>query len=355
MSHLKPLTSLRFLFALMVFVSHLDFLKTSSNEFLRNLYNDVLIHGYIGVSFFFILSGFILTHVYRNKLNTNRLENKKYFIARIARVYPLHFATFIVAIPLMFWGQDFNGKGLLLGLSNLTLTQAYLPIKELYFSFNGPSWSISCEMFFYLSFPFLLRLFNKRKYLKYGISILVVLLILVLPQLIDKELHHGLFYINPLFRLVDFILGIVLYDVYVMLSKKTFTLDFSSLEFIAIGLFVLFFSFRESVTETYLYSSYYWIPMLGIILIFAFQNGFLSRILSHRFAIWLGEISFGFYMVHHLVLRYFTLGNGRFELLTNDVVIIFTLLTISILGAFLSHNYFETPLNRWIRKWWIVS
>ncbi|AGC77698.1 peptidoglycan/LPS O-acetylase OafA/YrhL [Nonlabens dokdonensis] len=352
MSHLKPLTSLRFLFALMVFVSHLNFLKISSNEFLKDLYNQVLIHGYIGVSFFFILSGFILTHVYRDKINTNKKENKKYFLARLARVYPLHFATFIIAIPLMFWGQEINGKGILLGLSNVSLTQAYLPIKEFFFSFNGPSWSISCELFFYLCFPFLLKFLSRKKLLKYIISLLLIVAIIVLPLFIDKELHHGLFYINPIFRLVDFILGIILYDLYVLSLKRKKQVNFAWLEFLAIGVFILFFSFRNSVMETYLYSSYYWIPMIGIIYVFAFQQGVLSRLLSYRLAIWLGEISFGFYMVHHLVLRYFTLGNGRFNIFSNDLTIIILLLFLSILGAFISHKYFEIPMNKWIRNKW---
>ncbi|WP_213523709.1 acyltransferase [Nonlabens sp.] len=350
--HLKPLTSLRFLFALMVFVSHLDFLRTSDYHWLRTTYQDILVEGYIGVSFFFILSGFILTHAYHSKINTSNPENKKFFIARIARIYPLHFVTFLIAVPLMFWGQEIDGKGWLLGLSNSTLTQSYVPIKELYFSFNGPSWSISCEFFFYLCFPFLLRFFDKIGQFKYYLTGVLVLAILILPDFIDQQWHHGLFYINPLFRVVDFILGIVLYDFYVHLKSKKVLINFTKLELFSIGVFMLFFSLRHSVSETALYSVFYWFPMMGIILVFAFQKGRLSKFLSHQYAIWLGEISFGFYMLHHLVLRYFTLGNGKLEWITNDYIIIGLLLCISMVAAGISHRYFEVPLNKLIRQKW---
>jgi peptidoglycan/LPS O-acetylase OafA/YrhL len=121
---------------------------------------------------------------------------------------------------------------------------------------------------------------------------------------------------------------------------------------LSIGVFMLFFSLRNRVSETALYSVFYWIPMMGMILIFAFQKGKVSEILSHKYAIWLGEISFGFYMLHHLVLRYFSLGNGKLEWVTNDYVIIGILLSVSIIGAGISHRYFEVPLNRMIRHKW---
>jgi peptidoglycan/LPS O-acetylase OafA/YrhL len=228
--HLKPLTSLRFLFALMVFVSHLDFLKRSNYDWLRTTYQNILVEGYIGVSFFFILSGFILTHVYRSQIDGSRKENKKFFIARFARIYPLHFATFLIAVPLMFWGQEIDLRGCLIGLSNATLTQSYVPIKELYFSFNGPSWSVSCEVFFYLCFPFLLGFFNKIGKLKYYLTAVSALAILILPHFIAIQWQHGLFYINQIFRVVDFILGMVLYDLYVQLKNKKALINFTRLE-----------------------------------------------------------------------------------------------------------------------------
>lgn len=348
--HLKPLTSLRFLFALMVFVSHLNFLKNSNHIWLRDTYNTILSQGYIGVSFFFILSGFILTHVYRFKLDSNATARRSFFIARLARVYPLHLATFLIAIPLMFWGQEITIRGLLLGLSNVTLTQSFIPIKELYFSFNGPSWSISCEAFFYLCFPYLLILFNKLGKFKYYLTAILASIIIILTNYISPNLQHGLFYINPLFRIVDFILGIVIYDLYINLKNQKTLVDFTILEFLSIAIFVLFFSLRDSVTDTSLYSIFYWIPIMTIILIFAFQQGAISKILSHKYAIWLGEISFGFYMIHHLVMRYFILGNGKFELITNHYLIIILLFTVTVIAAAASHRYFETPLNRWIRN-----
>lgn len=68
---IKPLTSLRFIFAFMVFASHLGFLNKSESNVLHWVYDSVFHEGYIGVSFFFILSGFILAYNYQDGILKN--------------------------------------------------------------------------------------------------------------------------------------------------------------------------------------------------------------------------------------------------------------------------------------------
>ena len=97
---IKPLTSLRFVFALMVFASHLSFLEYSPNESIRNAYLSVFREGYIGVSFFFILSGFILAYNYGARILDSITDIGSFLKARFARIYPLHLLTMLMAIPL---------------------------------------------------------------------------------------------------------------------------------------------------------------------------------------------------------------------------------------------------------------
>ena len=153
---LPALTSLRFFFAMAVFCSHLGFLKDSKFEIVRNLYSAVFAEGFIGVSFFFILSGFILTYNYADqfRMQLNRMNWRAFIIARIARIYPLHIITLLISIPLL-WIQE-GGKGIqMIGIFvlQICLSQSLIPIQKVYFSFNAPSWSISDEFIFYLLLP----------------------------------------------------------------------------------------------------------------------------------------------------------------------------------------------------------
>ncbi|MFJ8257599.1 acyltransferase family protein [Peribacillus asahii] len=132
---LNTLTSFRFIAALMVFLFHSGIWKTYQL-------------GYTGVTFFFILSGFILAYNYSERfhvLDSSKL--KKFYIARFAKIYPLHFLTFFLAIPYYFI-VPLNHSPIMYvfqGITNITLIQSYLPVGNV--SFNGVSWSLSNELF----------------------------------------------------------------------------------------------------------------------------------------------------------------------------------------------------------------
>ena len=80
---INTLTSLRIFFALMVFGAHCYVLDTS---FDAHFFKE----GFVGVSFFFVLSGFIIAYNYQEKLLTKTTTKRTFWVARIARIYPLH-------------------------------------------------------------------------------------------------------------------------------------------------------------------------------------------------------------------------------------------------------------------------
>src|SRR5690606_718800 len=149
---LRALTTLRFLAALWVVLfsawPHLDvgFVPTAVTK------------GYLGVEVFFVLSGFILSHVYLESAGRGDGFSYRGFLwARIARVYPMHLVTLAGMIGL---GVAATVAGLtvsdsLLGWrslpAHLSLTHAWGLASSA--AFNHPSWSISAEWFAYLSFP----------------------------------------------------------------------------------------------------------------------------------------------------------------------------------------------------------
>lgn len=148
---IRPLTALRFFAAFwVVLYSYWPKLAGPSAPMLVQ-------KGYLGVELFFILSGFILCHVYLRGFGEGRFTYGSFLWNRLARVYPLHLATLAA----------FAGLGLVAGLAgigidphildwpslpaNLTLTHAWGLARTA--AFNHPSWSISAEWFAYLSFP----------------------------------------------------------------------------------------------------------------------------------------------------------------------------------------------------------
>jgi len=148
---IRPLTSLRFFAALWVIVfAFWENLAAPLTPFL-------VAKGYLGVELFFVLSGFILSHVYLETAGEGGFSYRGFLWARIARVYPLHLATLLgvmalgVAATVAGLGIDGNVLAWSALPANLAMVHAWglAPVA----GFNHPSWSISAEWFAYLSFP----------------------------------------------------------------------------------------------------------------------------------------------------------------------------------------------------------
>ena len=148
---LRALTGLRFLAALWVVLytawPHLDVSWVPV----------AVTRGYLGVEVFFVLSGFILSHVYLEAAGQKRYSYGGFLWARIARVYPLHLVTLfgMVALGIAGTAAGLSIDGSLTDWralpAHLTMTHAWglAPTS----AFNHPSWSISAEWFAYLTFP----------------------------------------------------------------------------------------------------------------------------------------------------------------------------------------------------------
>ncbi|MDP2225969.1 MAG: acyltransferase [Moraxellaceae bacterium] len=148
---IHPLTSLRFFAAFWVVLFHYwPALATATTPLF-------VAKGYLGVELFFILSGFILCHVYRSEVETGRFAYGNFLWARLARIYPLHLATLIgmgvlaAAAGAAGFAVDPNILSWESLPANLLLVQAWglAPVA----GWNHPSWSISAEWFAYLTFP----------------------------------------------------------------------------------------------------------------------------------------------------------------------------------------------------------
>lgn len=352
---IRPLTSLRFVFALMVFMSHLNFVPDEYTGF-NNIFRDFLSEGYLGVSFFFVLSGFILAFNYKEKLGSGLISRRSFWVARVARIVPMHLFSLLLAIPVSLAAPGADKLYWLFKLAaNALLIQSYFPVEEIHLSFNYVSWSISDEMFFYALFPFLIAALLKYNRLR-RLGWLWVLMIPAAIAITPEHLHRTWFYIHPFSRLADFWLGILLFEFYrgEHLKRCFSTPARATLaEVAAILLFVLFFVFHDKIPGGYRYSSYYWLPMLAVIFVFAQSAGAFSAILSRPLPVLLGEISFSFYLLHQLSIRWLYFINERMALQIPVFLIILFMFLVALAGSYLCYRLVEMPCRSRVKKWLI--
>src|SRR5688572_11994062 len=150
---IRSLTSLRFFAALAVVAFHYMRAFPAGAGAAAAL----TAKGYLAVDFFFILSGFILAHVYLPAIEQDAFRARDFYAKRLARIYPVHFVTAMVAVVMFaaaekmeIPGRDFSFHDL---FANLLLVHGWGVSDDL--SLNKPSWSISAEWFAYLLFPLL--------------------------------------------------------------------------------------------------------------------------------------------------------------------------------------------------------
>jgi hypothetical protein len=191
------LTSLRGVGAVAVCYIHATFvLGWTLREYV------VPLHLFLWVDYFFILSGFVMTHVYADRLRQgNRAELREYFVARVARVYPLHFmvlSTFVV-VEAGYWlarsaGVLDFGREAFTGYFDPKLLPAhYLLVQSWGWSradaWNVPAWSISTEAMAYLLFPLLARFGLQRGP---RIAFLLLLLCVIAPMALFVVYSRGM-------------------------------------------------------------------------------------------------------------------------------------------------------------------
>jgi peptidoglycan/LPS O-acetylase OafA/YrhL len=201
-SRLDALTGLRFWFAFLVVAHH------SLEHWFGGGVHVVADFGYIGVDFFFVLSGFVLTWSARPDVGPLR-----FWWNRVARIWPLHLTTLVLAVVVGV-GVAVSGSGL---VPNLLLLQAWWPQQHVYFGFNAVSWSLSCEVFFYLCFPLLYRWLSALSPVRrVQVVVAITLALLVYPGLFsltvaprDPAGWEWTTYVLPLWRLGEFAVGIV--------------------------------------------------------------------------------------------------------------------------------------------------
>jgi peptidoglycan/LPS O-acetylase OafA/YrhL len=321
-----------------------------------------------GVSFFFVLSGFILVYVYP-ELPTWR-STFRFWIARFARIWPAHgFALLlIVAISGSLGIAEGQMKQL---FANILLLHAWTPQLKYYFSYNVPSWSVSTEAGFYLLFPLIIYNFRRTWWWKLiGAGGLLVAIVVActayeIPITGDDPSRvtvKGLIYVNPFGRLFEFVIGMcaaLLWRGTLADSRPNVWL-WTVVE-IAIVVLVLW-SMREGTWILLHYAAlsplhvgHMWTVHSGaclsfalLIIVMANGAGMIGKLLSTGLLVFLGEISYSVYLLHHVLLQAYLACRDRLDVLPNWMLFCLFLAALGVLSSAVL-LLIERPARNWIR------
>ncbi|MCB2090259.1 MAG: acyltransferase [Alphaproteobacteria bacterium] len=343
---LKILTAFRFFAALWVVLFHLG----SRIEFGGNYFKSMIENGARGVDFFFILSGFVIFHVYKQSILDGVFAPRRYLIKRINRIYPLHLMmtlTFIILIFLRSITGISHDLDLTVNdvLASTLLLHAWNVTDGLVL--NGPSWTISAEFFAYVLFGLAMMGFQNRK-IPTKTIIYTLILTFTVAHLCAINLgktafmhltsDYGCFRIIPLF-----IIGILLRRYASWLNKEV------SLAFGVIGILLfLYLSVLPDIDYMLI------VPFSLMIISGANLSGQKWVPLNQKIFTYLGEISYSTYMVHGLIIIiYFDLLPKIIPslpiLFPNSVDVLIVLMGV-FLGSVFSFHLIERPARIYLNN-----
>ena len=362
--HLAELTSTRFFAAMAVFIGHLHMFGVPDWV--------VVLGGGFGVSFFFVLSGFILCYVYRDVFasGVTRADYRRFVVARIARVYPCYvLALLLLTAVYLAVGVKLPANAVTSWLANLFALQTFAPSYETQQHWNAPAWSISTEFMFYALCPLILAAVTRHARdrttlvglflltIAYAIITQTIALILVLDHGWDRTYWLDLMANrNIVWRLPEFAMGVLaaslLYEGHLGILERArvrnAVLLVSVLAVLALNLapWPPPDSVKLLIVRQYRWGVAYMIPFTAIITVLAAGPTVVSGFLSTRPMTFLGDISYGVYIYHWIAWAALAAAiNAGHD--TRPWVAPAIGLTILLSAA--SHVWFERPVRRWIR------
>jgi peptidoglycan/LPS O-acetylase OafA/YrhL len=364
------LNGLRFIGAFVVIIGHIEFLKSLQglpNLMSFSFYKNTC--GHLGVILFFVLSGFLITFLLMNELKEKASINiGKFYMRRILRIWPLYYLMILISIfivPFLYSTFHFFIKS---GYSwdEIKYYLFFLPnvSKAMGSYINGAVhlWSIGVEEQFYLIWPLFVLLFRKRIFI---LLLLVFSSITILPFVLgylngrteifscSETFYHQLVNFVNHFKINSMAIGGFI--AYVVFEKKKWLNFFMSnaMEILIFsGTMLLWFSGTIlSQFNDEIYSVLFGLIILNV----ATKTNPIIQ-LENRFLTFLGQISYGLYVYHWIIILTlieilklnFTNYNENKN--TMNLILYSGSISLTVLISYLSYQYFEKPFLKIKRK-----
>ncbi|MFF2863699.1 acyltransferase family protein [Streptomyces rubiginosohelvolus] len=356
---LPSLTGLRFIAAALVFFFHATFSDPPMNPFadesweegFRWLFSQA---GWMGVSFFFVLSGFVLTWSARPQDTLTGFWRR-----RLLKVFPNHIATWALAMVLFAGAMTPVSAW----LPNLFLVHSWFPQHATFISVNPPSWSLCSELLFYALFPFLIRpvlrikehaLWAWAAAMVAGMLAVQLVTDFLLPQNPPTPEGFGVSlwefwfgYNFPPVRMFEFVLGMIL--------ARMVAADVLPRIRVLPAALLCVAGYAAAMAVPFLYGLTLMTVLPIAVLIAAVARTDIdgtSTALRSRPMQWLGEVSFGFYLAQYVVMYF-----GRTALMDErlfaplpGVLVLLGFFLATLLTGWLLLVCVERPvMRRWAR------
>lgn len=313
-NYFKSLTGLRAVAAILVCFHHYNKHLSIENDVIVRYFNE----SHIGVTIFFVLSGFLITSRYLNP--TKKIPLKYYFFGRFSRIYP---TFFLITILYFILDPNFNLTSL---FYNLTFLKGFYP-KELFLGVSQ-SWSLTVEETFYFSAPILFLLYRRFKNLGYilffGTMSVVLASLIFISYSLFKENFLNFFTLYTFFgRFSEFLIGSFAYII--LKSNKLNKASLTAIGALGVFLSPLALSYFWGAKNSFGILTPGGIIYNNLILPF-FVSSFILGLIKEQTAFqsilgsssfqFLGKSSYCFYLLHEGALANITLAKTNSPLLT---------------------------------------
>jgi len=353
---LPALTGLRCFAALNIVFFHF------SNPKWFGPFAPVVDNGYTSVSFFLLMSGYILAYNYADRAAVGELKTSRFWLARFSRLYPVYIFALILSLGMLV--QEWSARSHAQFAAGVILTplllQAWQPMLATFW--NTPAWTMCTEAFFYLIFPVVILWKRpKRIWPLLGVMAGIWALGMVLPSLYmwlhpDGDLHPGRytdgFWIralkfSPPPHVPSFLFGIALADLDAMIPRASWRRWIFGLAGTA-GLYLILY-YGDHMPYPLMHDGLL-MPLFGLAILGLAGHNLIARFFGFFPFVWIGRASYCLYILH------FNLWNlihdshilDRTHLVKFDPWLSYFLL---VMGAILVMFTVERPCQKWIRSW----
>jgi peptidoglycan/LPS O-acetylase OafA/YrhL len=329
-------------------------------------------NGYVATSFFLMLSGFVLTVAYGNKLAQGRIDRRGFWVQRIARLYPSYALALLLLLPFAIvhrWGEvtaSFGDASLrakvVTGLAHASMSHVLVP--RLTTSWNVPGWCVSVEMWFYLGFPFAVPWLLARR-TRTVVAVLAgaggaalascLAYTLLQPDGFRASLESVGFWIalykfTPWARWPEFLFGIALGALWLRVPAERRGQRWATpLVLVGASSMLLILLHGDRIPYTMLHNGsllpLYALTLWGLML----GRGPLNRALSLRPLTTLGDACYVLYVLQVPVMQWLMLVGGRHYGADVDAPFTAVALVVTVATAITVHLVLEQHAQAWLK------
>tara|TARA_B110000503_G_C7140632_1_gene410686 strand:+ start:386 stop:2377 length:1992 start_codon:yes stop_codon:yes gene_type:complete len=309
--------------------------------------------GYVGVDIFFVISGYLISSIIFQKMNSGGFSILEFYENRARRILPALFFVMLFCVPFAwFWmnpeqWQEFSESMI---WTSLFSSNIFFWLHSDYFASASEfkpllhTWSLAVEEQYYVVFPLLVIIFWRfgTKFL-FAMFALIAVLSFVLCLWLASRLPEANFFLTPS-RVWELLAGVACTAYLIRMAGRGAPKQLLSEILACVGLIAILFSILFFDESTPFPSAYTLVPVLGtaFIIAFATSNTWVGKLLAFKPFVWVGLISYSAYLWHQPLFAFARIRvKGEPEL-----SVMLGLSILSILLAFVSWRFVEQPFRK---------